>query len=95
MAPILIKTVFKPSRPTIHQMARRQTPSLEQFFRETIAPTVLISNMLNTGVSDTIIWNSIINGTPVTKSGAAPKVQSNLTWTGATQGALGTIIGHD
>ena len=51
--------------------------------------------VLTTGVSDTIIWNSIINGVPVTKSGATPTVQNNVIWGGATQGATGTIIGHD
>src|SRR5450631_2726074 len=42
-----------------------------------------------TGVSDTIVWNSIVNGA----AGVTPAISN--TKFGSTPGAVGTVLGHD
>jgi hypothetical protein len=49
---------------------------------------------LSTGVSDTIIWNSIINAAPAAAS-SAPVISDQKLWGTATQASAGTVIGHD
>lgn len=48
---------------------------------------------LSTGVADTILWNSSVNG--VLQTSGSPILKDEKIWSGATQSSTGTIIGHD